>query len=92
MAGGDAPDQLALSAAEQEVGSAVVKRFPFLNGCTALQLPPEVASAPDKVRNHVTAAQQVNLPYTLPCMSHHPDCKRRMDCQLQVSWAASVPC
>ena len=51
VAGGDTPDQLTLSVAQQEVGPAVVGRFPFLSGCTALQLPPDVASAPDKVRN-----------------------------------------
>ena len=52
MAGANAAEQLTLTVAQQEVGPAVVKRFPFLNGCTALQLTPDVASAPDKVRNH----------------------------------------
>ena len=46
-----ADEEITLSPASEAIGAAspTAKRFPFLVGCTALELPNTVTSDPDKV-------------------------------------------
>ena len=74
-----AAGQVSLSVAEQQraVDASVIRRFPFLAGCTALQLPPDLAADPARVGP---------FSWLQACMS----CRCTTCCAWEVSWTRHV--